>query len=61
MEVYGLDSVRYEEIKNQISISPVALKVSNINTAQFNDLKGNPYLSYKQINAIIQYRKQHGN
>jgi len=61
MEVYGLDSVRYEEIKNQISISPVALKIININTAQFNDLKGNPYLSYKQINAIIQYRKQHGN
>ncbi|WP_316796502.1 ComEA family DNA-binding protein [Pedobacter agri] len=61
MEVYGLDSTRYEEIKNQITISTVSLKVVNLNTAQFNDLKGNPYLSYKQINAIIQYRKQHGN
>ena len=61
MEVYGLDSVRYEEIKTQISINPGALKIININTAQFNDLKGSPYLSYKQIKAIIQYRKQHGN
>lgn len=61
MEVYGLDSAKYEEIKHQISLSAVTLKVVNINTAQFDDLKVNPYLTYKQINAIIQYRKQHGN
>jgi competence protein ComEA len=60
MEVYGLDSLKYDEIKNQISINPAALKTININTADFNALKGSPYLSYKQINAIIQYRKQHG-
>jgi len=60
MEIYGLDSLKYNEIKDQVTISSVALKVVNINTAVFNDLKGNPYLSYKQINAIIQYRKQHG-
>eukprot|EP01012_Entosiphon_sulcatum_P012591 TRINITY_DN17919_c0_g1_i1.p1 TRINITY_DN17919_c0_g1~~TRINITY_DN17919_c0_g1_i1.p1 ORF type:complete len:303 (-),score=34.75 TRINITY_DN17919_c0_g1_i1:302-1087(-) len=61
MEVYGLDSARYAEIKDQISISNVPLKTININTAAFNDLRRNPYLSYKQINAVIQYRKQHGN
>lgn len=61
MEVYGLDSTKYQEIKDQISMSSVALKVVNVNTAVFDDLKKNPYLSYKQINAIIQYRKQHGN
>jgi len=60
MEVYGLDSVKYNEIKGQISMSSVALKTININTAQFSDLKSNPYLTYKQMNAIIQYRKQHG-
>ncbi|MBO9673717.1 MAG: helix-hairpin-helix domain-containing protein [Sphingobacteriaceae bacterium] len=61
MEVYGLDSARYAEIENQISISNVPLKTININTAVFDDLRRNPYLSNKQINAIIQYRKQHGN
>lgn len=61
MEVYGLDSSRYNEIKDQVTLSRIVLRVVNINSAQFNDLKGNPYLSYKQINAIIQYRKQHGN
>lgn len=61
MEVYGLDSVKFDEIKGQISMSNVPLKTINVNTAVFNDFKGNPYLSFKQINAIIQYRKQHGN
>ncbi|QNR85477.1 helix-hairpin-helix domain-containing protein [Pedobacter riviphilus] len=61
LEVYGLDSNKYAEIKDQIEISNIPLKTININTATFNDLKRNPYLSFKQINAIIQYRKQHGN
>lgn len=61
LEVYGLDSSKYAEIKDQIEISNTPLKTININTATFNDLKRNPYLSFKQINAIIQYRKQHGN
>jgi len=61
LEVYGLDSNKYAEIKDQIEIGNAPLKTININTATFNDLKRNPYLSYKQINAIIQYRKQHGN
>ena len=32
-----------------------------INRIEFDDLKGHPYLNFKQINAIIQFRKQHGN
>jgi len=61
MEVYGLDSMKYAEIKDQISVNPSAIKTIDINTADFNVLKNFPYLSYKQINAIIQFRKQHGN
>ncbi|MFC1225061.1 ComEA family DNA-binding protein [Pedobacter sp. BG31] len=60
LEVYGLDSVKYAEIKDQIKIGDTPLKTININKAGFNDLKRSPYLSFKQINAIIQYRRQHG-
>jgi competence protein ComEA len=60
MEVFGLDSVKFEEIKDQIKVDVSNLKRININTAEFEDLKNHPYLKYKQINAIIQYRKQHG-
>ncbi|MGI4749959.1 MAG: helix-hairpin-helix domain-containing protein [Janthinobacterium lividum] len=61
MEVYGLDSIKYEEISKQVEIDASEVIKININTCDFDALKRNPYLSFKQMNAIIQYRKQHGN
>ena len=60
LEVYGLDSIKYNEIKDQVKINSTHLTKININTAEFDQLKNHPYLKYKQINAIINYRKQHG-
>ncbi|WP_316797969.1 ComEA family DNA-binding protein [Pedobacter frigidisoli] len=61
LDVYGLDSNRYNEIKDQVKLGPAVYKTVNLNTAQFEDMKRIPYLTLKQMNAIIQYRKQHGN
>jgi competence protein ComEA len=60
-EVFGMDSLRYLEIKDQLSLDSRQLHPIFINRAGFEELRANPYLSYKQINAILQYRKQHGN
>lgn len=60
-EVYGLDSAKWIQISPQIKITTSLIKKININTALFEELKNHPYLKYKQINALIQYRKQHGN
>jgi competence protein ComEA len=60
MEVFGIDSVKFSEIKDQVRIDVDAIKKININTAEFETLKQHPYLKYKEMNAIIQYRKQHG-
>lgn len=59
-EVFGIDTPKFNEIKDQIRIEVEAIRKLNINTAEFEDLKKHPYLSFKQMNAIIQYRKQHG-
>jgi competence protein ComEA len=61
LEVYGLDSLKLSEILPQIRIGAGGVHLININSAGFDDLKNHPYLTYKQANAIIQYRKQHGN
>ncbi|WP_285058819.1 ComEA family DNA-binding protein [Pedobacter ginsengisoli] len=61
LEVFGLDSLKYREISGQISIDPEQIRKININMVVFDDLKNHPYLRFKQINALIQYRKQHGN
>jgi competence protein ComEA len=61
MEVFGIDSAKYASLIAQIRLNETVVRKININTAEFDDLKQHPYLSYKQISAIIQYRKQHGN
>jgi len=61
MEVFGIDSVKYLEIKDQVRIDETKIRKININTAGVEDFKNNPYIRYKQVNAMVQYRKQHGN
>ncbi|TAH02696.1 MAG: hypothetical protein EAZ15_04745 [Sphingobacteriales bacterium] len=60
-EVYGIDSLKFQQIKNQISVNPALVNKIAINSAEFEQLKKLPYLSFKQMNAIIAFRKQHGN
>ncbi|OKS85040.1 ComEA family DNA-binding protein [Mucilaginibacter polytrichastri] len=59
-EVFGIDEEHYLLIKDGIKLNPFAIHKVNINKATFDDLRRYPYLSYKQINAIIQYRSEHG-
>jgi DNA uptake protein ComE-like DNA-binding protein len=61
MEVYDIDSAKYNGLKNQVSVDASKVKKIDINTVSFNQLRLFPYLNYKQVNAIIQYRQQHGN
>lgn len=60
-EVYGIDSARYKEIGAQVSVNPGKIKKIAINTISFDQLRLFPYLNYKQGNAIIEYRREHGN
>ncbi|RYZ95259.1 MAG: hypothetical protein EOP47_26190 [Sphingobacteriaceae bacterium] len=59
-EVYGLDAEKYAEIQAQVTVTPVSPKKVNVNTAGVDELKHLPYLTFKQKNAIVQYRLQHG-
>jgi competence protein ComEA len=61
MEVYGIDSSVYAQIMGQLWVNPKKISKLHINTISFNQLRIFPYLGYKQVNAIIQYRTQHGN
>ena len=60
-EVYGIDSLKFSQIKDQIRVDSYLIQKINVNTATFEQFKKQPYLSYKKINALIQYRRQHGN
>jgi competence ComEA-like helix-hairpin-helix protein len=59
-EVYGVDSAYFAQWLPQLALNTAVVRKIDINTATFEELKRHPYLNYKQINALIQYRKQHG-
>jgi competence protein ComEA len=59
-EVYGIDTVKFAQIKNEVSINPAHITKIKINEIDFEGLRKFPYLTNKQTNAVIQYRKQHG-
>ncbi len=59
-EVYGIDSLKYLALKDEVSVSLSKVKKIDINNISFVQLRLFPYLSFKQANAIIEYRSQHG-
>ncbi|WDF79123.1 helix-hairpin-helix domain-containing protein [Mucilaginibacter sp. KACC 22773] len=59
-EVFGIDDSKYGEIKNGIAVNNSHITMLDINKATFDQLRRFPYLSFKQINAIIEYHNQHG-
>lgn len=60
-EIHGIDSLKYADVESQVSVDPHQVKKININNISFDQLRLFPYLNYNQVNAIIQYRAQHGN
>jgi len=60
-EVYGFDSLQFNQVEEHVNVNPDLVKKININLASFDDLKKHPYIKIKTANAIINYRKQHGN
>ncbi|GAA3965933.1 helix-hairpin-helix domain-containing protein [Mucilaginibacter dorajii] len=59
-EVFGLDDAKYAEIKNGVAVDGKHVVKLNVNIATFDQLRRFPYLSFKQMNAILEYRNQHG-
>lgn len=60
-EVYGMPDSTYQKIKPGLKLeSTASLKKININTASADELKTHPYLNWKVANAIVKYRKTHG-
>lgn len=60
-EVFGVDTAKYNEIQAQLTLDPAKVTKLKINTISLPSLQQFPYLNYKQVNAVIQYRTQHGN
>jgi competence protein ComEA len=59
-EVYGLPDSTYSKIKDFMICDPGLIKQININTVALEELKQHPYIKWNLANAIVQFRKSHG-
>lgn len=60
LEVYNFSEETYKKIENSISTDTLLLKKIRINFAEYGDLLRHPYLSKKQVEAVLNYRDQNG-
>ena len=61
LEVYGLDSTRYQQIRPHLLVDTTnTIRRIDLNKATFSDLIRHPYLDRNQVSALLRLREQHG-
>jgi len=60
MEVYGMDSVRFQQVLPHVVLGNPSLRSLAVNRLGIEELGKHPYIRYKRASVIVQYRKQHG-
>lgn len=59
-EVYGLPDSVFQLVRPRLTITTSVVQTLNLNTAEAIQLKEHPYIRWQLANAIIAYRRQHG-
>ncbi len=60
LEVYGMDSLRYNGFRTRVIVEGSELKQLDINTSGFRDLLRHPYLDYDAVKKLVMYRDRRG-
>lgn len=60
LEVYGLDSVRFQGLQDYIRVDTGLVKRIRINEVAAEDLGRHPLIGYKMGNLIVRYREHNG-
>ena len=60
LEVYGLDSSRFEIINPYINIDSISIRKIRINYDDFKTILRHPYIEYEDVKKIVNYRETKG-
>ena len=60
LEVYGMDSVRFEMIRDEIYIGDSTLRQFSLAHMKKEEIVKHPYIDYKLANAIMNLRYKNG-
>jgi DNA uptake protein ComE-like DNA-binding protein len=58
MEIKGMDSIRFSQFKNQVTIDSAFIRKIDLNTVAFKDLLKHPYFEYYLVKAIFQKKDE---
>ncbi len=59
-EVYGMDSIRYNQIVNQFTIDSSKIQLLAINRRTFKELIRHPYMNYNLVKSLVNKRERQG-
>lgn len=60
LEVFGMDTTRFEQIREYLVTDSMHIRRINLNEAEFGDLVRHPYIDRNTASAILNMRRQHG-
>lgn len=58
LEVYGIDSLKYNGLKNNIVVSGEHINKIDINNVEFKQLLSHPYFDYHIVKSIFNYKNR---
>jgi len=58
LEVYGMDSARYQKLLNKVSLDTNFIQQININEVTFKELLRHPYFDYEVVKSIFNYKDE---
>jgi len=59
LEIWGMDSSKYNAIRDHLTVNPDSVHSINLNTVTFKELLAHPYFPFEITKAIMLYRKDH--
>jgi competence ComEA-like helix-hairpin-helix protein len=59
LEIWGMDSSKYNSIRDHLAVNPDSVHSINLNTVTFKELLAHPYFPFEITKAIMLYRKEH--
>ncbi|MCU0371500.1 MAG: helix-hairpin-helix domain-containing protein [Bacteroidales bacterium] len=58
MEIKGMDSIRFNQFRDQVAIDTAQIRKIDLNTVTFKDLLRHPYFEYYLVKAIFQKKDE---
>lgn len=59
LEIFGMDTAKYNGIKDHLTVNPDSIRKINLNSVTFKQLLTHPYFPFEVTKNIMIYRKDH--